>query len=478
MKWAPKSYQSEALDFVLAHERAALWLEMGLGKTSVAATAIAELMDRAEVSRVLVVAPKRVIKSVWPQELAKWDHLDVPIREIEGSMRQRARLLDSPWCGVETINYEKLKWLFRDYLKGRELPWDMVIFDESSKLKAVGTQRFRAIRRRVTDLNARRILQLTGSPAPSGLLNVWAPTFLLDGGERLGRTYTAFRDRWFTTDFMGWAYLPRAGADEFIYNELADITLSMRSADHLDLPPLIVNDIWVDMPAGCQADYRELEDEMFLQLEHDTVEAANGGVLTNKCRQFANGALYVNGSTDWRELHDAKFEALDDVIEENSGKPLLVAYQFKSDLARLRKRLPRATVYNEAKDPIELESRWNRGEVPLMLIHPGSAGHGLNLQGGTDTLVLFGLGWSFDQYDQVIARIAGGLRRERPTFVHRLLTSGTVDRSVVEAIEGRRAVQDVLKDEVKRRRAAKGYRATSAPGGEVGGRANVPSVAA
>ena len=456
MKWVPKQYQIEAVEFILENPQCALWLEMGLGKTSATATAIAELMDRLEVFRVLVVAPLRVCKSVWPAEILKWDHLvDIEVREIEGSQKQRSKILDGDFVGIETINYEKLEWLFRDHFKKptQPLPWDMIVFDESSKLKSAGTKRFRALRRWVDHMP--RVVHLTGSPAPAGLLNVWAPTFVLDKGERLGTTFTAFRERWFQTDHMGWKYEARPGTATMVRDKLSDITLSMRSKDYLDLPELIVSDIKVELPPSCRVQYRKLEDEMFLVLEHGTVEVANGGVLTNKCRQLANGALYLNGTTEiYAVSHSEKIAALDDIVEEREGRNLIVAYQFRSDLERLREHYPKAASVSDAEDPDKIIAEWNAGKHAMLLIHPASAGHGLNLQEGGNALAMFGVPWSLDLYEQTIARIAGGLRREVPTFVYRILCAGTVDEAVVASIENHTTIQETLKEQMKRRQAA------------------------
>jgi SNF2 family DNA or RNA helicase len=454
MKWTPKPYQERALQFVLDNPRCQLWLDKGLGKTSVALHAIDQLMQENVVQRVLVVSTRRITKSVWPAEVEKWG-LQIPLRDIEGSPTWRAQLLNTKWVGIETITFEKLKWLFDSWVKprgrGRPLPWQLIVFDESSKLKAPGTQRFRALRRWQHALP--RVVHLTGSPAPSGLLNLWGPAFLLDHGERLGRTYTGFKERWFrTADPMGWKLEPLPGADAFVHEKLDDITISLRAADYLEMPPLVVNDVPVDLPTSVRAGYRVLERDMFLELSRGTVEAANGGVLTSKCRQMANGALYLNGEQrDWEILHDEKLEALDEVMEEAEGQPIIVAYQFRSDLARLQARYKHAAYLHGAKDPDRVVAEWNDGKHQMLLIHPASAGHGLNLQDGGCHMAFFGCPWSFDQYDQCLDRIAGGLRRQRPTFIHRIIARDTVDEDVVTALEGHRTVQEVLKERLSRR---------------------------
>lgn len=453
MKWTPRKYMPRMVEFILDNPRGALWAEMGLGKTVCAATAIDELLDRVEVNRVLVVGPLRVILHTWPEELVKWDHLNIPHRIIRGSALEREKIVESPWHGIELINYENLHWLMRTWWHTKHrrdrLPWQMIIFDESSKLKAVNTQRFKSIRRYAAQFP--RVLELTGSPAPSGLLNLWAPTYLLDQGERLGKTFIAYRDRFFEQDgFMAWKYLAKTGTTEEVHSRLNDITLSLRSQDYLDLPPVVVNDVRVDLPPRCRQLYRQLESDMFLQLTRGQVEAANAGVLTGKCRQMANGAMYLDGETKrWEVLHNAKLDALADIVEEAEGTPLLVAYQFTSDLHRIRGCYPHAVTLTDASDPGRIIDQWNRGEHEMLVIHPASAGHGLNLQGGTHILVWYGIPWSFDQYEQTIARIAGGLRRTRTTFVHRIIAADTVDGIIIGALEHHRTVQDALKDALR-----------------------------
>ena len=472
MKWVPKPYQNEVLPHAIEQPRIQLWLDKGLGKTVVAATAVQEKMERLLVSRTLVVSTKRIIEDVWPAELAKWDHLrDLPHRTIEGSSQARRRMLDSDWHGIELINFEKLIWLFQTYLGQYRrdlvgnLPWQQIIFDESSKLKNPGTRRFRLMRRHAPSFP--HVMHLTGSPAPSGLLNLWGPAYFLDCGERLGRTYTTyqnregevhqgFRETFFEQDgYNAWQWLPKDGAEDDIIERLSDVTISMRAQDYLDMPPLVVNDIWVDLPASCRALYNKMEDEMFLHLEQGTVEVANAGVLTGKCRQVANGALYLDGGTgNWQELHKEKLEAFDEVVAEQDT--LIGAYQFKFDLAHLRKKYPHASFFSSTEKGGEnVVTRWNAGKIPLLLLNPASAGHGLNLQDGGNHMAFFGCPWSYDQYDQAVDRIAGGLRRQRPTFIHRILCRNTIDEDIVQVLAGHGTLQDVLKERMKNRRRLK-----------------------
>ncbi len=450
MKYTPHPYQERATQAILDNDRIALWMEMGLGKTVATATAIAELMDRCELTRTLVVAPLRVCEHVWPNEFEKWNHLRrIPVRAIRGTAKERAKMLRDDFVGVECINYELLSWLIEELYDRKERqmawPWEMVVLDESSKLKAVNTRRFRALRLRMPRNG--RMVQLTGSPAPQGLLDIWAPMFLLDSGARLETTFTRYRETYFRQDYTGWKWTPAVWAPEVIHKKVDDIAVSMRSRDYLDLPERVANVVSVDLPLHDRAKYRELEDEMFLKLRTGHVEAMNAAVLVGKTAQFANGAMYVNGSDAWEEVHSCKVEALKDIVEEAAGESVMVAYTYKSDLARLRKAFPQGIELRDEKDVVE---RWNAGDVPLLFIHPASAGHGLNLQEGGRILVWFGIPWSYDLYSQTNARIDRQGQTRRP-FVHHIVTSNTIDERIMVALRDKRAVQDVLMEALKER---------------------------
>ena len=455
MKWEPRPHQEQALPrirkrldrFGAAH----VWMDMGLGKTAVVATILAELLDDLRATRVLVVSTKRIIERVWPVELRKWDHLKhVPFRSCAGKRdTHRHAMFTEPYYGIELMTFGMLSHSM-SMLKKKRLPWDVIVYDESSKMKSPSTARFKAMRPRVTDIEM--TICMTGSPAPQGLLNVWAPMFLADKGERLGTTYTDYRNRFFYTHpGQPWKWVPQPWGVDEIHKRCDNIVVAMQAKDWLEMPPLTVNDVHVPWPSDrLQRTYRELEKDMFLQLEHGTVEAANGGVLTNKCRQFVNGALYLDGRHDrWQELHTAKLDALDDIVEELEGKPLIVAYQFQFDLAHLKKKYPKAVTLDDVTD-----DDWNTGKYPMLLIHPASAAHGLNLQGGSDTLAFFGCGYSADLYEQTVARIAGGLRRGRHTMVHRIVMDESIDLDVLDCIEHNCSVQDSLMKRMKLREAA------------------------
>jgi SNF2 family DNA or RNA helicase len=353
---------------------------------------------------------------------------------------------------IHTINYENLPWLIEKW--GDWWPYDMVIPDEATKLKSfrLGGKKTRAkILGKVAHTKVHHWANLTGTPAPNGLADLWGPTWFLDRGARLGRTYSAFTERWFRTGYNGFGLEPLGHAEKEIHERLADICLSMEAKDHFDLPELVLNTIEVELPPAARKLYRDMEKQMFMELAGEPVEAFNAAARTMKCLQLANGAGYLSDAS-WAHVHDAKLDALEDIIEEAAGAPVLVAYHFKSDLERLLKRFPKAR-YLDA-DP-QTEEDWNVGKIPMLLAHPASAGHGLNLQHGGNILVFFGLNWNLEEHQQIIERI-GPTRQaqagyDRPVFVHRIVAKDTVDAMVLERLETKRTVQDILIEAMKRK---------------------------
>lgn len=444
------AYQRGAVEFILDHPRCQLWLEMGLGKTVATLTAVSDLYERGEIARALVLAPLRVARHVWSEEVERWEHTRwMGVQVIAGAPEARRRQLRAD-AHIHVVNYDLLPWLAEE-LAGR-WPYDMVIADEFSRLKSRSTQRWKALRRQLPRIE--RLVGLTGTPAANGLLDLWAPTFLLDGGARLGKSFTAYKARWFhPLDPNGWRWKPFSGAEEEIKGRLADVTLAMRSRDYLELPPKVVNTLQVDLPPRCRGQYRQLEREMFLELSKEQrITAVNAGALISKCAQYANGALYVegdpvDGERPWEEVHTAKLDALEEVIEEAAGEPVLVGYAFRSDLARLKRRFPQARdIYEKNGDVV---AAWNRGEVPILLGHPASMGHGLNLQAGGRILAWLGLPWSLELYEQMVARLYRQ-GQARPTLVQHIVTRGTVDDQILDALEGKRTLQDSLVDAMRR----------------------------
>ena len=437
---------------------------MGLGKTAVTLTNIVNRQDRCQVYGTLVVAPLRVIQTVWRQEASKWEHTKhLRFSLIHGKPNQRS-LAFARNADVYLVNYEGLRWLSQQlvhhYLsKGRYLPFNQIIFDEVSKLKDHTTARHKALRDLLPFCPYR--IGLTGTPAANGYWDLFGQFLAVDLGARLGTSRSDFAKQYFQEHGwgMGSRYEVYPGAEKRIQELIGDITLQMSAADYLELPPVMVNDVYIDLPSRARAQYEKLEREMFLELDSGTeVEVFNAAALTNKCLQAANGALYTRTGGPWEELHTAKLEAFDDIIEEAGGKPLLAAYSFRHDAKRIEDRYVNVEHLSSKLGTwrtTELIDRWNAGRVPMLMGHPASMGHGLNLQQGSDTLVWFGLPWSLELYQQTIDRLAGGLRRHRPVMVHRILARNTTDEAVKAALEAKATTQQDLKaalNEYRRRK--------------------------
>lgn len=409
-------------------------------------SAIVELMhDRFDVARVLVIAPKLVAETVWAEEAAKWDHTrHLRISKVLGSAQERAAALRRP-ADIYVINRENVPWLVERV--GARWPFDMVVIDELSSFKSPKTKRFRALRR-VRPM-IKRIVGLTGTPAPNGLIDLWSQIYLLDQGERLGKTLTGYRDRFFKpgrrNGHIVYEWIPKPGAEERIHELLSDLCVSMRAEDWLELPERVDVEVPVVLDAEAMMKYKQLEKDLLLPLEGDVVTADTAGVLTNKLLQFANGAVY-DTTRGVHEIHDVKLDALEELIEQAQGKPLLVFYAYQHDLERIKRRFPWAATMDE---PGVIE-RWNRGEVPLLLAHPASAGHGLNLQEGGNHIVWFGLTWSLELYEQANARLHRQGQTER-VIVHHLVAKGTVDEDVMARLRSKAATQADLVEALKAR---------------------------
>ncbi|MGK2309280.1 SNF2-related protein [Cutibacterium sp. V970] len=443
MHYQPHNYQAQATRFILDHDEAAILLGMGLGKSVITLTAIWQLLlDYFTVSKVLVVAPLRVARDTWPAEVAKWDHLaGLTVAVAVGTKQDRlAALAESAM--VTVINRENIPWLVGQY--GDAWPFDMVVIDELSSFKNHRAKRFTALvkmRPHVT-----RWVGLTGTPASNGLMDVWAQFRLLDGGERLGRFITRYHDRWFLPDKRNgmrvFTYKPREGAEDEIYAAIADMTLSMRTTDHLTLPPLTVTTTLVVLGTRERAVYEQLKADLVVDLDGQVVDAANAAALSGKLLQLASGAIYdEHGETV--VVHERKLDALEDLVEAANGQPLLVAYWFKHDLQRITARFPQA---RELKTSADIAA-WNRGDILLGLIHPASAGHGLNLQAGGHLLVWFSLTWSLELYQQTNARLYRQGQAEPVTITH-LAATGTLDEAVLKALEAKDTTQAALIDAV------------------------------
>lgn len=444
MKYEPHNYQQFATDFILEHPISCLMLDMGLGKTVITLTALWQLaLDSFDVSRILVIAPKRVAEDTWPKELSKWEHLsglDATLvmgtqAEREAALRQQAFLY--------IINRENVSWLVANH------PWDfdMVVIDELSSFKSNQAQRFKAMKK-VRPLVS-RIVGLTGTPAPNSLLDLWPEMYLMDMGQRLGRFIGGFRDRFFTPDKRNreiiYSYKPREGAEEAIYGLISDICISMKAVDYLDMPELIMNRVEVSMDSRERKIYDDFQRDMVVSLQGEELDAVNAAALSGKLTQMANGAVYGE-NRKVLHIHDRKLDALEDLMEAANGKPLLVAYWYEHDLQRIKARFKNARCI----DTTQVIDDWNAGKIPLALIHPASAGHGLNLQEGGCTIVWFGLTWSLELYQQLNARL-WRQGQKHTVVIHHIVTKGTHDEDVLRALDNKDTRQSALIDAVRAR---------------------------
>jgi hypothetical protein len=447
----PHDYQITALDHLLKLPRAGLWMPMGGGKSVTTLTALEHLSCVEDVYPALVLAPLRVAKTTWPDEVAKWTHTEhLRVSVVAGSAKERLHALKAP-ADVYTSNYDNLVWLVETL--GDDWPFKTVIADEWTRLKSFrtrqGSKRAKALGQ-VAHTKVSRFIGLTGTPSPNGLKDLWGQLWFVDRGERLGRSYSAFEARWFTKGYDGFSVKPLPHAQEQIQDRLRDVCLTVTG---LPVDEPISNHIYVDLPKAARAMYDDMEKQMFAEIEDDQIVALNAAARTMKCLQIANGAAYTDERGSWTEVHDAKIQALDSVIEEAAGAPVLVAYHFKSDLARLQAAFPKGRVLDANPTTIR---EWNEGRIPLLFAHPASAGHGLNLAEGGNILVFFSLNWSLEEHMQIIERI-GPMRQAqaglvRPVFIHHILARGTVDDMVLERLKSKRDVQDILLEALKRRK--------------------------
>jgi SNF2 family DNA or RNA helicase len=451
----PHKGQALIAEHVFSADRVAIWAGMGIGKTAPVLTALHHL-SLVQDGPSLVIGPLRVVKSTWPQEASKWDHLvDLEVSAVVGTVEERRAALRRP-ASVYTINFENLPWLVEEY--GIAWPFKTVVVDESTRLKGFrlrqGSSRAGALAQ-VAHKRVQRFIELTGTPAANGLQDLWGQCWFLDRGDRLGRTYDAFISRWFQSVRVGSdphavQFKPLHHAQAEIESRLKDICLSLDPRDFFDIAEPIVNIIRVDLPPKARKLYRDMEREMYAQIGHHGVEAFSAASRTMKCLQLANGAAYVNDEGAWTDVHDAKLQALESVIEEAAGMPVLVAYHFKSDLARLQRAFPKGRVLDTDSQTI---IDWNAGRIPVLFAHPASAGHGLNLQDGGNILVFFGHWWSLEEHQQIIERI-GPTRQaqaghDRAVFIHHLIATDTVDELILKRLETKREVQDLLLEAMK-----------------------------
>lgn len=455
MKFTPRPYQDQILDHILDTPRCAVWAGMGLGKTVTTLTAI-NALHVTEPGPVLILAPKRVATSTWPDEVAKWDHLQhLDVSVITGTVAERKAAIRRK-AKIYTTNYDQLPWLLE--MVGKQWPWRTVVMDESTKLKGFrlrqGGKRAQALAK-VAFRYVERVIQLTGTPSPNGLIDLWGQLWFLDKGARLGSSFAAFEGRWFRVvsvgaDAFAVKRIPTPNAFDEISGRVKDLAISLDARDHFDIDEPIYNTIYVDLPPKARGIYERIQEEFFAELESgDTVEAFNAASKTMKCLQLANGAVYTESG--FETVHDVKLDALEDIIEEAAGMPVLVAYHFKTDLARILKRFPQARALDDKPQTIR---DWNAGKIPVLCAHPQSAGHGLNLQYGGNILAVFAHWWNLEEFQQIVERIGPARQAQagldRPVFIHQIVARDTLDEVVVASREGKKTVQELLMEAAKR----------------------------
>ena len=444
MKFVAHDYQSFAEQHILSHEVAALFLDMGLGKTVITLTAIEQLMYRSfEVRKVLVIAPLRVAKHTWPAEMAKWDHLEGMTRSVAvGTAEERLAALRRK-ADIYLINRENVPWLVEQ--SGLPFDYDMLVIDELSSFKNRQAKRFRSLMK--VRPFVKRIVALTGTPAPNGLMDLFAEFRLLDMGERLGRFISRYRDTFFRPDKTNgavvYSYRPLPGAEEEIYRRIGDITVSMKACGKLKMPKLISNCYEVEMDPEERAVYDGMKKDLVLQLPEGEVTAANAAVLTGKLLQLSGGAIYDDAGRV-NVIHDRKLDALEDIVESMNGRPLLVAYWFRHDCDRIAARLRQMGVAFEKLDSEASMRRWNAGEIRVGLAHPASTGHGLNLQQGGNTICWFSPIWSLELYQQMNARLFRQGQPADTVVISHIVCRDTVDERVLKALSEKERVQDAL----------------------------------
>lgn len=445
MQYNPHEYQTYATNFILEHPVAAVLLEMGLGKSVITLTAIYELMlNRFEVQKVLVIAPLRVARDTWPAEIEKWEHLTGLTYSVAiGTEAERLAALRSP-AHLYLINRENVDWLITK--SGIPFDFDMVVIDELSSFKSHAAKRFKSLLK--VRPTVKRMVGLTGTPSSNGLMDLWAEFRILDMGQRLGRYITHYRNNFFVPDKrnqqMIFSYKPRAGAEDAIYRLISDITISMKSADFLKMPECIINEVPVALSEKEWSVYQALKEDMVVALKDEEIDAVNAAALSGKLLQMANGAVY-NEEKEVIHIHERKLDALEDLIEGANGKPVLVAYWYNHDLQRIKERFS----VREIKTSQDIKD-WNNSDIPVAVIHPASAGHGLNIQFGGSTIIWFGLTWSLELYQQTNARL-WRQGQKSTVVIHHIIAKDTIDEDVMKALRKKEKIQSALIDSVKAR---------------------------
>lgn len=440
MTYKPHDYQTYATEFIKSHSTACLMLEMGLGKTVITLTALWDLiLDSFEVRRVLIIAPLRVAEHTWQEELKKWQHLSgLTLSVVVGSDKERRAALRKP-AFLYTLNRENVVWLIDNKL----FDFDMVIIDELSSFKSYQSKRFKALRR--VQASTKRMVGLTGTPG--NLMDLFSEIGILDGGKRLGRFITGFRDQYFLPDKRNgqvvFSYKPKEGAEDAIYDRISDMTISMKALDYLQMPERIDHEVVVEMDLKEKEFYQTFKQELIVSLKDQVIDALNSASLSNKLLQLANGSVYGEEGAVL-PFHDKKLDVLEEMVEAMQGKPLLVAYWFKHDLMRLKERFKEARTITSS----QAIDDWNQGKISIGLIHPASSGHGLNLQAGGSTICWFGLTWSLELYQQLNARLWRQGQKET-VIIHHLITKGTIDEEVMKRLKTKTVTQDHIIEAVR-----------------------------
>ena len=447
-EYKPYPYQEYAAQQIIDNPAIGLFLDMGLGKTVITLTALRELKyNRWAVNKVLIIAPKKVAEDTWQVEAQKWQHLqDLRVVGVLGTAAQRMAALGTA-ADIYVINRENTQWFVEYY--GRNWPFDTVVLDESSSFKNHQAKRFKALRTVRPRIN--RIIELTGTPNPHGLMDLWSQVYLLDGGKRLGRTISVYRDMYFNPDKRNrttiFSYAPKDGAEQEIHRLISDICISMKASDYLDLPELVYEDIPVVLDDKAQRAYRKLEREAILQIDEETITANTAAALSGKLLQLCNGAVY-DENHEVVPVHDCKIEAFLEAVEQLNGQHALVCYSFIHDKERLLQALAktglRVRVYAGAQD----KDDWNAGKIDLLLIHPSSCGYGLNLQEGGHHIIWYGLTWNLEEYQQANKRLHRQ-GQEHPVIVHHLIVKGGRDEDVIRSLESKDDVQESLLQSLK-----------------------------
>ena len=443
MKYNPHSYQEYAIKFIESHPISALFLDMGLGKTSITLTAVNELLfDSFEVRKVLVIAPLRVARNIWCDEIKKWDHLrNIKYSIVVGTEKDRISALNKK-ADIYIINRENVDWLVNK--SGYKFDFDMIVIDELSSFKNHQSKRFKSLMK--IRPKVKRIVGLTGTPSSNGLMDLFAEFKVLDLGERLGYFIGQYRNTYFKPDKTNgaivYSYKPLPNAEDSIYEKISDITVSMKASEYLKMPELVISNYQVEMSDNEKKQYDEMKKNLICEIKDGEITVSNAGSLSNKLSQFANGAVY-DDQQNIIEIHSRKLDALEDIIESMNGKPLLVAYWYKHDLQRIKKRF----YVREIKTSKDIAD-WNKGKIPVALIHPASAGHGLNLQQGGSTLVWFGLTWSLELYQQTNGRLYRQGQKNTVVIQH-IVTKGSIDEQILKALERKNKTQEDLIEAVK-----------------------------